>query len=198
MPITNLGRWTAKQKQTTARRNATRRARAERMTHLQTTHYKRFCDVVFEARIRWRDRWTDTLDGRRFSVGDYEHYHACHYIPRGSLATRYMDENCHGQSSGHNWAMSQAAPALIKDRTLRQYTAFIKRKYGDDMPNKLEQLSRTICHWTELDWIDKARELYQKALAMDGNALEARLAQVYRTFQEKRVLELILEKIKNE
>ena len=198
MPATKLDRWTAARKQTIARRNATRRARAERMTHLQTTHYKRFCDIVFEARIRWRDKWTDTLDGRRFPVGDYEHLHACHYIPRGCLATRYMDENCHAQSSGHNWAMSQAAPALIKDRTLRQYTRFIQRKYGEDMPEKLEALSRTICHWSELDWIAKAKELYEKALAMDGKALAERLAQKYCTFQEKRVLELIMEKINNE
>lgn len=166
------------------------------MTTLETKDYKKFCDICFEFYIRWRDGWTDTLDRKRYPVGDYEHYHACHYISRASLATRYDERNCHGQSSGHNWAMSSKAPTLIRKRTEAQYTAFMLRTYGQGTINELESLSTKICRWTIPDWIDKSAELYTKAQNINADALNERLDRIYTTTKEKRVLELIFDKIK--
>lgn len=195
MPATKIGRWTAKQRKISDARRATRTARIQRTTRLKTSDLKRFCDICFEFRIRWRDRWTDGLDGRRYAPGDYEHYHACHYISRASLATRYLDENCHGQSSGHNWAMSSSAPLLIRQRTERLYTDFMRRKYGQATLDELERLSHQTCRWTEVDWLEMARNQYTRARDTNAAALDDRLASIYRTIEGKHILNLILERI---
>lgn len=196
MPATKISRWTAKNKEIQRKRAITRRARVEKMTTLETKDYKKFCDICFEFYIRWRDGWTDSLDNKRYPAGDYEHYHACHYISRASLATRYDERNCHGQSSGHNWAMSSKAPTLIRKRTEAQYTAFMLRSYGQGTINELESLSTKICRWTIPDWINKSAELYKKAQNINADALNERLSRIYTTTKEKRVLELIFDKIK--
>lgn len=195
MPITKLDRWTAKQRKIAAAKRATRTEKIARITTLKTSDYKRFCDICFEFYVRWRDRWTDGLDGRKFTPGDYEHYHACHYISRASLATRYLDENCHGQSSGHNWAMSSSAPMLIRQRTERLYTDFMRRKYGQDKIDELARLSTQICRWTAVDWMELSQKLYEKARQINADALNDRLGSVYRTLKEKRILALIMDKI---
>ena len=112
MPYTRLQRHTELRRKSGIARKKKARAHAQTVS-LQTTHYKKFCDICFEFFIRERDRWTDTLDGRRFAQGDYEHYHAAHYIPRQALYTRYDPMNCHGQSSGHNWAASPKASPIV-------------------------------------------------------------------------------------
>lgn len=195
MPATKIGAWVANQRRIANAKRATRTEKVARITTLKTSDYKRFCDVCFEFYIRWRDRWTDGLDGRKFTPGDYEHYHACHYISRASLATRYLDENCHGQSSGHNWGMSSSAPLLIRQRTERQYMRFMVKKYGRAKVAELEQLSRTICRWTAVDWTDKAGELYKKAHQINADALNDRLTSIYRTIKDKHILSLIMAQI---
>lgn len=195
MPATKIGRWTEKHKEIQRKRAATRRARVAKMTTLSSSDYKKFCDICFEFYIRWRDRWTDGLDNKRYPIGDYEHYHACHYVSRASLATRYDERNCHGQSSGHNWAMSPKAPTLIRKRTEAQYKSFMVRTYGQDVVDELESRSGQICRWTIPDWMDKATELYKKAQNINADALNDRLGRVYTTTKERRVLELIFEQI---
>lgn len=196
MPITRLDKYNRTRKAAHRANLATRRAKAVKRTTLTTPDYKKFCDICFEFYIRWRDNWIDGLDGKHYTPGDYEHYHACHYITRGCIATRYDPDNCHGQSSGHNWAMSQNAPTLIKDRTLRQYTRWMELNLGRETVERLEELSHTITHWTIPDWMDRARELYGQAVEINADGLKDRLNSIYKTIHDKRTLELIMEAIK--
>lgn len=195
MPKTKLGEALRKSKEIAAKRLETRKRKIERRRTVRNSEYKKFCDICFETYVRWRDSWIDTLDGTRYTPGDYEHYHACHFIPREVLATRYLEENCHGQSSGHNWAMSSKATPIIRLRTQRIYTDFLKKKYGYKKVNELFKLSKTLTHL--FDWRCTAKRLYEQAISLNKDAIEARLKQCYRTLEEKHALNLILSEIQN-
>ena len=164
---------------------------AKKKISLSTSDWKKFCDICFEFYIRFRDNWIDGLDGKIYQPGNYEHYHACHYIPRGSLATRYIDINCHGQSSGHNFAMSSTAPTNIRRAMERIYRAFMVKKYGEETVKQLESLETQICHRSLYDWQILAAELFGQAAAMDSIRLQERLDKVYQWSNGKRTLELI-------
>lgn len=194
MPYTRLQRHTALKRKAGITRKKKTRALGQSVI-LQTTHYKKFCDICFEFYIRERDRWTDTLDGRKFAQGDYEHYHAAHYIPRQALFTRYHEMNCHGQSSGHNWAASPKASPVVRHRFMKQYRAWMVKTYGADAVDELEKLGDKIGQFTIPMWMDAARENYEKAHAINAHALSRRLATVYRTGKDQGILEQIFNKI---
>lgn len=194
MPYTRLQRHTALRRKSAITRRKKMRAIGQ-VARLQTTHYKKFCDICFEFYIRERDGWTDTLDGRKFPQGDYEHYHAAHYIPRQALFTRYNDMNCHGQSSGHNWAASPSASPIVRYRFMRTYRAWMVKKYGKKAVDELEELGNKIGQFTIPMWMDKAVETYTKAHEINPRALTKRLASVWRTGHEQGILEQIFNKI---
>lgn len=192
MPITKLQRKIALQRKTRLKRRATyTRKAAERKTYLTSSDWKKFCDICFEFYIRWRDNWIDGIDGKIFQPGDYEHYHACHYMPRGCMATRYLDINCHGQSSGHNWAMSGKAPAKIRRNMEDMYRAWMVKQYSEEEVAELERRSNEICRRTLYDWEIQARDCFSKAARADAARLNERLQQKYKTALEQRTLELI-------
>lgn len=194
MPYTRLQRHTALRRKSAITRRKKTRAIGQ-AARLQTTHYKKFCDICFEFYIRERDGWTDTLDGRRFPQGDYEHYHAAHYIPRQALFTRYNDMNCHGQSSGHNWAASPSASPVVRYRFMRTYRAWMVKKYGEKAVDELEELGNKTGQFTIPMWMDKAVETYTKAHEINPRALTKRLASVWHTGHEQGILEQIFNKI---
>lgn len=194
MPITRLQRHTALRRKSAISRRTKARTVGKTIS-LQTTHYKKFCDICFEFYIRERDRWIDTLDGRVFPWGDYEHYHAAHYIPRQALFTRYNDMNCHGQSSGHNWAASPKASPIVRHRFMNLYRAWMVKKYGEKKVAELETLGEQTGQFTIPMWMDTARETYTKAHNINAHALTKRLASVYRTGKEQGILEQIFNKI---
>ena len=194
MPLTRLKRFTELRRKAAISRKQKTHAAGLR-TQLQTTHYKKFCDTCFEFYIRERDRWIDTLDGRKFAWGDYTHYHAAHYIPRQALFTRYDEMNCHGQSSGHNWAASPKASPVVRHRFMRIYKAWLIKKYGKDAVEDLEARGDKIGQFTIPMWMDKARELYIKAHQINGAALTQRLATVYHDGKSQGILEQIFYKI---
>ncbi len=190
MPYTRLQRHTALKRKGAMqrRRNSINRGRA---IILRTTHYKRFCDICFEFWVRWRDNWTDVLDGRKFAQGDYQHYQACHYFGRGSLSCRYNPMNCHGQSSGHNWAESTAAKnvsSLVYDRTMLIYRRFLVKKYGEQAVAELEEESLKPCHRSIPEWQDLSVQLYKQAKKINARALSKRLASVYSKGEEQGIL----------
>lgn len=194
MPITRLQRHTALRRKSAIARRKKARSTGQAVS-LQTTHYKKFCDICFEFYIRERDRWIDTLDGRRFPQGDYEHYHAAHYIPRQALFTRYNDMNCHGQSSGHNWAASPKASPIVRHRFMNLYRAWMVKTYGEPAVAELETLGEKTGQFTIPMWMDTARETYTKAHQINARAFTKRLASVYRTGKEQGILEQIFNKI---
>lgn len=194
MPITRLQRHTALRRKSAISRRTKARTVGKTIS-LQTTHYKKFCDICFEFYIRERDRWIDTLDGRVFPWGDYEHYHAAHYIPRQALFTRYNDMNCHGQSSGHNWAASPKASPIVRHRFMNLYRAWMVKKYGEKKVAELETLGEQTGQFTIPMWMDKALETYTKAHQINARALSKRLASVYRTGKDQGILEQIFNKI---
>lgn len=194
MPYTRLQRHTELRRKLGIARKKKARAHAQTVS-LQTTHYKKFCDICFEFFIRERDRWTDTLDGRRFAQGDYEHYHAAHYIPRQALYTRYDPMNCHGQSSGHNWAASPKASPIVRHRFMNLYRAWMVKTYGEPAVAELEQRGNQTGQFTIPMWMDAAKENYARAHQINARAFSKRLASVYRTGHEQGILEQIFNKI---
>lgn len=194
MPITKLQRHTALKR----RAAITRKARTKEkgvQKHLQTTHYKKFCDICFEFYIRERDGWVDTLDGRKFQYGDFQHYHACHFIPRQALFTRYDPMNCHGQSSGHNWAASPKASPVVRYRFMLSYRAWLVRKYGKQAVKELEERGKQIGQFTIPMWMDCAKEQYERAKSVNEYGIKQRLASVFSTGYEQGILEQILAQI---
>ena len=200
MPITRLQRHTALRRKTELKRLTTVRANkkaraAEKKKSLTTSDWKKFCDICFEFYIRWRDNWIDGIDGKIYQPGDYEHYHACHYISLGSLATRYLDINCHGQSSGHNYAMSPKAPTRVRRNMEKLYRAWMVKTYSEEEVAELESHENDICRRTDYDWYMQARECFAKAARQDSARLQERLNKLYKTTLQKRTLELIQQKL---
>lgn len=148
--------------------------------------------------IRWRDRWRDTLDGKQFLPGNYEHYHACHYHSRACMAIRYDERNCHGQSSIHNARMAGKFGQLPRKQTEEKYKAFMLWKFGQAVLDELDASAKETYPRSIADWIDLARELYGRCMGFSKTLTAERLSQVYRRLAEKKTLELILERITNE
>ena len=200
MPMTRLQRRVELHRKSELKRKEsfmrTRRKKvAEKKQSITTSDWKKFCDVCFEFYIRWRDNWIDGIDGKIYQPGDYEHYHACHYISRGSLATRYLDINCHGQSSGHNYAMSPKAPTNIRRNMEKTYRAFLVKTYSEEEVKELEALEGKPFKRTDYDWYKQAVECYGKAALLQPARLIERLDKVYKTTLEKRTLELIQQRL---
>jgi len=169
---------------------------AKKKVYLSSSDYMLFCDTCFEFYIRYRDNWVDTLDGKIFRQGDFEGYHACHYISRANRSTRYLDINCHGQSQNYNFTMSNSNPNPILRRNMEnKYRNFLVRKYGEDDVKALEAMNGQECKVSEYDWQVLARDLYGKAARQDSLRLEQRLLKVFRWSKDRRTLELIREKI---
>ena len=114
------------------------------------------------------------------------------------MAIRYDERNCHGQSSVHNARMAGIFGPEWRRLTEDKYNRFMLYKYGPEVLDELNTLARTPYARSVVEWIDLARELYSKCMAFSSKATEERLSQVYRRLKEKRILELIMKKIKED
>lgn len=197
MPITKLSRHVALKRKSELKRktsaaNTRKKNAAKKKLSLSSSDWMKFCDLCFEFYVRFRDNWIDTLDGRIATMGDYEHYHACHYMGRGYMATRYIDMNCHGQGSDHNYFMSYSNPNDRKRKAEQaKYKEFMVKKYGKETVDALEEKAKEVCHRSLYDWKVLAFELFGQAAAMDSLRLQERLDKVYKWSKAQRTLELI-------
>lgn len=190
MPKTKLGETVKHQKHIIAKRIETRKINTvSQMSDITYKDYRAFCDIVFETWIRCRDSWKCVLTSISYQVGDYEHYHACHFISRRILATRYLPENCHGQSGWLNYQQR-----LGNVQVIDQYRRFMYKKYGAETVKDLYNLSKKHTKWTITDWKNKAKELYILMLSVENGAdiIKDRLKKNYKTIKEKYILEQIM------
>ena len=94
--------------------------------------YKNCGDMLFETGIRYRDKWHSIISGERFAEGDWNGLQAGHGVSRQHWATRHNPLNCHAITSGQNFHMS-----LGTTKTIATYWAYVSRKYGQDVVDKL-------------------------------------------------------------
>lgn len=191
MPRTKLGMQVAKRKKDYQSRVATRKKNIiESCPTPQWQHYRQLCDYLFETYIRYRDGWKCVLCGKQHRIGDYEHYHACHFISRRILSTRYDPINCHGQSS---WLNYQERLGNVK--VIDEYLTYVREKYGVEEVKRLYSLAKTHTVWNLSQWIQKARELYiQPSDQVPGwsQIIDGRLKALYNTTKKRFLLEQML------
>ena len=94
--------------------------------------YKNLGDVLFETAIRYRDNFTSVISGEKFPEFTWNELQAGHGISRQHWATRHNPLNCHAITSGQNFHMS-----LGTAKTIAQYWAYVAKKYGQDVVDKL-------------------------------------------------------------
>ena len=94
--------------------------------------YKNLGDVLFETAIRYRDNFTSVISGERFPEFTWNELQAGHGVSRQHWATRHEPMNCHAITSGQNFHMS-----LGTAKTIAQYWAYVAKKYGQDIVDKL-------------------------------------------------------------
>lgn len=159
---------------------------------LSTQDFKKFCDTVFMCYIRFRDNWTCGLTGKKFDVGDFSKYQACHFIPKSRLAGRYLPENCHGQSAWCNYQEALGNPVWVA-----RYTDFMTEKYGKEVVNRLFALNSVHTNWKMKDWEEQARKVCVLAFSLENGReiTEKRLNAVYKTLKEQKILELVKNRI---
>lgn len=190
MPKTKLGESVKREKNIIAKRIKTRKNNIiSQMPEPDYKDYRELCDILFETWIRVRDGWTCVLTGLKYEPEDYEHYHACHFISRRILATRYLPENCHGQSG---WLNYQQRLGNVK--VIDQYRRFMYKKYTAKVVKGLYALSRQHTKWKLDDWKTKMAELYQQMLSVpDGQKIiERRFEKIYNTIRRRHKLEQML------
>src|SRR4026208_612319 len=104
----------------------------QRMRKQSPTTLRKKLDDVFSAFIRSRD----TKDGKGWCItcGVYTELEAGHFIPRQHAATRWLENNVHGQCPRCNrWLHGDQAS---------YYEALVK-KYGQDVVSELMRLKKT-------------------------------------------------------
>ena len=193
MPKTKLGESVKRNKATIAKRIKTRSINTiAKISEPNYKDYRLLCDILFETWVRERDGWKCVLTSLEYERGDYEHYHACHFISRRILATRYVPENCHGQSGWLNYQQR-----LGNVQVIDQYRRFMYKTYGADTVKYLYGLSRRHTKWNLEDWKAKTAELYTQMLSVpDGKEIiDNRLAKIFDTIGRRYMLEQMLKSI---
>lgn len=87
--------------------------------------YKNFADTAFETAVRFRDKFTSVISGRKFPEGTWNELQAGHGITRQHWATRHNPCNCHAITSGENFHMSIGTTTIIA-----KYWSYVAKKYG--------------------------------------------------------------------
>lgn len=190
MPRTKLGMAVQRRKEQYKKRIDTRIANTIAQCDEPTwKDYRELCDYLFETWIRYRDGWKCPLTGKTYAEGDYEHYHACHFIGRRCLATRYLPENCHGQSSWLNYQQS-----LGNVKVIDEYLQFMRVTYGQDTINRLYVLAKGNVRWTMNQWRSKLTELWNQMLSIPNGQqiMEKRFETLYTTTKRRYALERML------
>lgn len=94
--------------------------------------YKIFADTAFETAVRFRDKFTSVISGRKFPEGTWNELQAGHGITRQHWATRHNPCNCHAITSGENFHMSLGTTTIIA-----KYWSYVAKKYGQHTVDNL-------------------------------------------------------------
>lgn len=190
MPRTKLGMAVKRRKEQYKKRIDTRIANTVATCPEPTwKDYRELCDYLFETWVRYRDGWKCPFTGKIYEEGDYEHYHAGHFIGRRCLATRYLSENCHGESSWLNYQQS-----LGNVKVIDEYLQFMRRTYGQDTINHLYDLAKTTGRWTMAQWRAKLVELWEQMMTIPNGKqiMEKRFETLYITTKRRYALSQML------
>ena len=96
-------------------------------------------DDAFQMMIRYRDNFKCITCGRQFPFGERTLFHAGHFISRVHKATRWDEQNCHGQCAKCNLMQSRGSIY-----TIHAYEQALKALYGEGIVEDLIQRSRQI------------------------------------------------------
>ena len=94
--------------------------------------YKNFSDTAFECGVRYRDRWTSVISGKKFEEFEWNGLQAGHGCSRSYWDTRHMPQNCHAITSGENYAMS-----IGNATTIMKYWEYVRKACGEFHMNTL-------------------------------------------------------------
>ena len=94
--------------------------------------YKNFADTAFETAVRFRDKFTSVISGRKFPEGTWNELQAGHGITRQHWANRHNPCNCHAITSGENFHMSIGTTTIIA-----KYWSYVTKKYGQHTVDNL-------------------------------------------------------------
>lgn len=94
--------------------------------------YKAFGDTAFECGVRYRDRWTSIISGKKFEEFEWNGLQAGHGCSRSYWDTRHMPQNCHAITSGENYAMS-----IGNATTIMKYWEYVRKACGEFRMNTL-------------------------------------------------------------
>ena len=97
-------------------------------------------DIIHSLFIRKRDanEWGDVKCCTCPNRGHYKTFDAGHFIPRGKLATRYDDRNCHSQCVNCNRFLRG---------NLVKYEIFMRSEYGEEVVEELKAKSHESIKW---------------------------------------------------
>lgn len=121
-----------------------------------TSQLKKKLDKVFSEYIRRKDAKNEMA--KCVTCGKIDHWENLqngHYIPRGHLATRYREDNCHVQCVGCN---------VFKKGNYTAYSLYMLNKYGKEHLEELERQKHVITKYYPYEekieyYQDKLKEL---------------------------------------
>ena len=100
-------------------------------------------DKVFSLYIRKRDSDDGVFKCCSCGVAKpYEQMDCGHYVNRRAMATRWREDNSHGQCRNCN---------RFKEGNATGYTLFMINRYGADRIELLDAMSRETANWSESD-----------------------------------------------
>lgn len=108
-----------------------------------SSEYKTFADQCFEVGIRYRDKWTSIISGKKFLEYHWDGIHAGHFIGRNNWPTRHLPMNCHAITRDENRAMAQGDA-----RVWEKYRNFLIKTYGQHMFDEMMALKSTYIRLT--------------------------------------------------
>lgn len=193
MPRTKLSDIVQKRKELTKKRYEMRKKRLSDKKHeLTTAEYTKFCDVIFETYIKLRDGWKCGITGKQYAYGlEFQFYQSCHYFSRKFFATRYVEENCNGQSSACNQAEHWNDASMW-----RKYDEMMVRKWGDGIIEELRQEKNKIVKKSAIWFWEIANRYYKKCADYKNGTdiVNNRLKKVFgATIADKILLERLME-----
>lgn len=127
-----------------------RRAKKREAKKTSVATLKKVLDQVFSQYIRQRDKGICVTCGKR---DDWRNMQNGHYVSRQFNATRYDERNCNCQCPACN---------VFKSGNMDEYTLFIIRKYGVEMPEELNQLKNTVKQFTSQELQDMINHYKEK------------------------------------
>lgn len=108
-----------------------------------SAEYKLFSDQCFEVAVRYRDKWTSVISGKKFLEYDWNGLNGGHYIGRGNWPTRHLPMNCHAITKNENRAMAQGDASVWE-----AYRTFLIKTYGQQMYDEMMALQKTYVRLT--------------------------------------------------